>query len=122
MSGEIENIKKILEDYTEEVTKGVEENAILLGEEAVKTLKASGPKNTGKYRKGWRAKVLKDKGHINVIVHNAKYYRLTHLLEYGHAKRNGGRTRGYAHIVPVEKLVKEKFITKVEECIKKGGS
>ena len=122
MIGEIADIHKLLIDYTEEVTKGIEEAAISLGEEAVSVLKVSGPVDKGKYRKSWKNKVLRGSGYINVTVYNAKYYRLTHLLEYGHAKRNGGRTKAFNHIKPVEKMVSDKFVESVEEIIRKGGS
>lgn len=122
MIGEIADIHKLLIDYTEEVTKGIEEAAISLGDEAVSVLKKSGPVDKGKYRKSWKNKVLRGAGYINVTVYNAKYYRLTHLLEYGHAKRNGGRTKAFNHIKPVEKMVSEKFVESVEEIIRKGGS
>ena len=122
MIGEIADIHKLLIDYTEEVTKGIEEAAISLGDEAVSKLKVSGPVDKGKYRKSWKNKVLRGRGHISVTVYNAKYYRLTHLLEYGHAKRNGGRTKAFNHIEPVEKMVSEKFVESVEEIIRKGGS
>lgn len=122
MIGEIADIHKLLIDYTEEVSKGIEEAAISLGDEAVSVLKDSSPIDKGKYRKSWKNKVLRGTGYINVTVYNAKYYRLTHLLEYGHAKRNGGRTKAFNHIKPVEKMVSEKFVESVEEIIRKGGN
>lgn len=47
-------------------------------------------------------------------------YRLAHLLENGHAKRNGGRVRAYPHIAPAEAHAEEKFIRLLRQKI--GGN
>ena len=121
MANDLSDITKLLKDYTKEVTEGVQNAAIKVGEEAVRELKNSGPKKSGKYAKSWKIKVLEGDGSINVIVHNSKYYRLTHLLENGHANRDGSRTRGKPHIKPIEEKVKEEYLKAVEKAIRKGG-
>lgn len=77
---------------------------------------------TGAYAKSWtkteqRTTVLSKK----LIVNNEDHYRLTHLLENGHALKRGGRTYGsvkaYPHIKPVEEKVIALFERDVVERI-----
>ena len=91
-------IGRCLEEYTDEVEHALEETKKDLAKTAVKQLKATSPRRTGKYAKSW----TKKKRGKTIIVHN-KEYQLTHLLEKGHAKRGGGRVDPQEHIAPVEK-------------------
>ena len=47
-------------------------------------------------------------------------YRLSHLLENGHALRNGGRTRGTHFIKNASDPILESYIKAVEEVITNG--
>ena len=121
MADGILEISQILEAYTKEVNEGIKEIAEAIGEDAVGELKSTSPKRNRKYAGSWRKKVDKGKNFINVKVHNAKYYRLTHLLEYGHATRSGGRTKAQPHIQPIEEKANQRFIKEVEELLRNGG-
>lgn len=93
-------IMRCLNEYTEEVTEALEDTKKELAKEAVKTLRQTSPKRRGKYRKGW----TKTKQGTKYVVHN-RVYQLPHLLEKGHAKRNGGRVGAIVHIKPVEERI-----------------
>ena len=66
-----------------------------------KEISANAPKRSGKYRKSWTTKKTKENSHtLEMTVHSKDRYQLAHLLEKGHAKRNGGRVSGKPHIAP----------------------
>lgn len=111
-----DEIARALQEYTEEVTEGLEEAKIASAKEGVKMLKKAGEfkDRRPRYRKGWSRKKV---GTAQVI-HNRTDYQLTHLLEKGHAKRNGGRTKAFEHIAPVEEKVIKDYEQRVEKVIK----
>lgn len=110
-------LTKALEEYTTEVEEGIKEASKEIADEAVKELRATSPKNTGKYSKGWTKKKEGD----GYIIYNKNKPGLTHLLEHGHAKRGGGRVSGIPHIRPVEQSIIKEFEQTVEQIIRKGG-
>lgn len=81
--------------------------------EAVKELKKGGGfKGTGEYNKGWARKLTKKRLYATALIYNKEHGELTHLLEFGHALRNGGRARSFPHIAPVNDRVEEIFVDK----------
>lgn len=107
-------IAKVLQEYTNEVTEGLEKAKEEVAKEAVKELKKTSPKLTGDYAKGWRTKRIG----TAQVVHNATNYQLTHLLEHGHAKREGGRVAGIPHIEPAEQRAIDEYTKQVEKVIR----
>lgn len=81
------------EDNAEMLAKRVE----AAGKEAADELKKTSRKKSGKYAKGWRMKLVKNNdglGGAEATVYQFEKPHLTHLLENGHATRNGGRVAG----------------------------
>ena len=103
-----------LENFSKEVEEIVEDELKNVGKEMANELKATSPKRTGDYAKGWR---IKRESKHKIIVQNSKKPYLTHLLEHGHASRNGGRVRGIPHIKPVESKYKDKLAENIKRRI-----
>lgn len=111
-----------LSDYRDEVMEGVRESIKDQAKTDVRELKQDSPRKSGEYAKGWAQKVLKDNSSTyDVVIYNKKKPGLTHLLENGHAKVNGGFVPGVQHIKPVEEKSNEDLMKKVEEIIENGS-
>lgn len=80
---------------------------------------------TGAYSGDWtHERVLAKRIYTKEVVYNEDHYQLTHLLENGHAVKNGtGRVRGaragaYPHIKPVEEWAQQELPRAVERELK----
>ncbi len=95
-----------LNAYRDETVEAMKEAVTKTAKETVKLLKRTSPEDRGDYEKAWtykRDKNLSGKYRYDMVVYAKKYqYAKTHLLENGHAKRNGGRVEGIPHIKPAE--------------------
>ena len=119
-------IAKGLAEYSQDVVEKVNVSSEKVGKAAVKKLKKTSPRRPppvgGKYAKSWAMKTEPEVGqpHKRIVHVKAPHYRLTHLLEHGHAKVGGGRVEGRPHIRPAEEQVIKDFVQEVEEAIKRG--
>lgn len=109
-------LKKILDEYADEVTENVQEvtkKVARKGAQAVKNESLNTFKDVhlkkGRYGSGWTTTVETGRFSAQGIIYNKKYPGLPHLLEHGHAMRGGGRVLGKAHIAPVEKKIVEMY-------------
>lgn len=118
-------IMRALKDYEKVTEEAAARGVIETADQAVAELQQANPSGSGhyrswdKYNRGWkRTKLSKDRKGVYVeCVHNATEYRLTHLLEKGHAKSNGGRTRAFPHIAPVAEKAQESLYQNIMKNI-----
>ena len=108
----------IIDDYTTEVSEAVSMAVTKTANEAVSELKqGKGGFNDKKYSRGWTKQVVKHRLYSEATVYNKTHGHLTHLLEFGHVTRNGGRTRAFPHIAPVNDQVGNMFEEAFEEAL-----
>lgn len=109
-------ITDILGEYQEDVREVVDEAISETAKESQKELKSSGDFKGTSYKKSWKVKIEKKRITTSATLYNSKP-GLTHLLEFGHVKQNGGRTRAFPHIAPVNDKVQSTVVKKIEEKI-----
>lgn len=107
-------------EYADLATDDLKAAVKKAGTTARKEIQANAPSDTGTYAKSWSVKNTKETSNtLEVTVYSRNRYQLAHLLEFGHAKRGGGRVNGKSHIAPTE----EKAVSELEQEItrKLGG-
>ena len=115
-----------LENYVEDIEEDVKDTVTEVAKEAkqelIQTSPRSGIARDTKYYKGWAIRNsgrTRNKHYYGKTVWNKTNYQLTHLLEFGHATRNGGRTNPQPHIRPVEEKYGTKFADLLENKIRR---
>ena len=94
-----------LAEYNKLAEETMKKAVTKAGQTVRKEIQSGAPVQTGRYAKSWRAKKTRESStRLEVTVYSPSRYMLAHLLEHGHAKRNGGRTRAFPHIAPAEEL------------------
>ena len=108
-----------VESVTEAVTKTAKETVAEIREQASSSF------NGHQYAKSWAYKRdtnLRGKYKFSLVVYSKPpYYRLTHLLEKGHAKVNGGRVPGRPHISAGEELAQRNLEKNIREAINRDA-
>ena len=130
-------VNQVLTDYADYMTEGMKVAITAIANNAKEEVKEASPvgksvrggvvtrgknkglerktRRPGKYRKGWYVQEEEERLAKSAIIHNRTDYQLAHLLEKGHANRNGGRTRAIPHIAPAE----QKAIKEIEKAVEK---
>ena len=113
-------ITQILDDYGPMAQEAIEDACKVVAKDAVKTLKKGGGfGGTGEFNKGWTSSTESDRLGSITTVYNKTQPGLAHLLEFGHAKRGGGRTKAFNFIAPVADSIADKLIDEVANYVEK---
>ena len=110
--------------YSEALVTEADNAAKRSAKRLMSKLKATSPKDTGDYAKDWTVKEIESKtgGPSSYVVHNKDNYRLTHLLEYGHATKGGTeRVKAQPHIEPARDDEEKKFLEELESVVSTYG-
>ena len=112
-------VMEYLDEYGEEVIEANETAIRDVAKETTQELKKSGSfGGTGKYRRGITSEIKKSRIGVEAVVGAGRNAGLTHLLEFGHAKQNGGRTTAFNFVKPVNDRVEEKYMEKMEDLLR----
>ena len=117
-SAVLEELVKYNKLTSEDVKKAVKKSADHVRDQ----IKATAPRRTGEYAESWtERKTHEDENSLEITVYSPTQYQLAHLLEHGHAKRGGGRTRAFPHIAPAEQSGIEMLEKEIDEAVKNNG-
>lgn len=119
-----EAVNRELTLYSKEITETIKNEAKSHMKELVKETKRTAP--VGNRQKHYRDNISSKKTSEDEF--GASYawyvkgpdYRLSHLLENGHALRDGGRTEGTHFIEKASEPILADFEEKIEEAIRNG--
>lgn len=111
-------IENIIKDYHDEAVNAVKKSVDEVANETMSIIKEHVTfGGRGKYVASMALKTTEDtktsKGRVWYV--KKPYYRLAHLLEYGHASRNGGRVKAFPHIKYGEEYAQQALPKRIEE-------
>ena len=116
-----EAVNARLTEYRELSTDAMKKAVKAAGNTVRSEIRKTAPVKTGRYAKSWVYRTTAENSTgIQVTVYSPNRYMLAHLLEHGHALRNGGRTRAFPHIAPAEEKGEEQLMTDIEHALKGG--
>ena len=114
-------IMDVLKEYADLATDDLKAVVKKTGNEVRKQIQSTAPKASGKYSKSWSVKTTKESSNgMEVTVYSRNRYQLAHLLEFGHAKRGGGRVAARPHIAAAEQAGIESIEQAIERSLRTG--
>jgi len=114
-------ITNTVREYTEEVSMAIEAKVDEVADQVLQEVKTTAPIRTGEYARTFVKTKQDEYGKTKRVIWNKKHYRRVHLLEFGHAKVNGGRVRAYPHLRPAYEKYGAKLPDHIRRIIMRGG-
>lgn len=124
----VESLEQELNTFLKSYKKAVDEDVVQVTDKvtkaAINELKTTSPRRKGSktnpYWRGWASKLKKrSSNNYTKVIWNKTNYQLTHLLEFGHVTRNGGRAKAIPHIRPVEEKYNVEFVEQLRQRIRR---
>ena len=110
-----EAIAQSMTEYADLSNEVMKQSVAEVSRSVKKDIQSGAPARTGKYKKSWTAKKMQeDANSLTMVVHSRDRYQIAHLLEHGHAGRNGDRVAAIPHIAPAEQRGAEELVSKIE--------
>lgn len=129
-----EVVKKYLAEYNTDVYEAMFHAIDKVSAETVRKLKAESAaqfqpsgKHDKQYSKGWARKFENGRLKVGAIVYGKSgTYQLSHLLEFGHATRNGtgrkfAKTPAHVHIEPINQWAQDRAVDLIIEDITRAS-
>lgn len=114
-------ITSAVREYSEDVSTSIAKKVDEVAKEVLKETKQMAPKRTGEYARTFKITKEDTFGSTKRIIWNRKHYRRVHLLEFGHAKVNGGRVQAFPHLRPAYDKHAANLDDEIKEIIRNGG-
>ncbi|MGF9909407.1 HK97 gp10 family phage protein [Brevibacillus porteri] len=116
-----EEIARAVREYAQDVSEAIEKKVDEVADEMIGELERTAPKQTGRYAKGFKKTKRDGNGVTRRVIWNKKDSRRVHLLEFGHAKRSGGRVRAFPHLRPAYDKHGANLPDEIKNIIRNGG-
>lgn len=104
-------IDKILKDYDKDL-RMTEENVMrrVVQKGAAAVRGSAQTAVNGRYARGWGSKTVTTRFGVEGVIYHKQTPGLPHLLEFGHAMPQGGRSKAKPHVETVEQEIYRDFI------------
>lgn len=111
-------LANIVRDYQEDLDVSLKQAAQRAGSKGAAALRGSSASVIGgRYARGWGYTTTERRLYFDLDIWQKQVPGLPHLLEFGHAMPQGGRSRAKPHVEPVNEMLQEQFVNIIREDI-----